>query len=113
MSRRENEPAYASLNSGMRVVVDAAGAHAITSSPCQFAGIRSTEREHKGQSSLWAYGISSINHPARAVGDIAELSLALELLRAHTPWCNQQIMIDRDSISAIAVIRRNLSSFTA
>lgn len=49
----------------------------------------------KGQSGLWAYGVSGDNPILLVrVGDIAELSLVLELLRAHTYWRNQQILID-------------------
>jgi cyclic beta-1,2-glucan synthetase len=49
----------------------------------------------KGQSSLWAYGISGdIQILLVRVGDISELSLVLELLRAHTYWRSQQVMVD-------------------
>ncbi len=49
----------------------------------------------KGQSGLWAYGISG-DLPILLVriSDVLELPLALEVLRAHTYWRNQQISID-------------------
>ena len=49
----------------------------------------------RGQSSLWTSGISG-DYPILLVrvGDVGELSLVLELLRAHTYWRNQQVMID-------------------
>ncbi|MBC8172028.1 MAG: hypothetical protein H7X77_10160, partial [Anaerolineae bacterium] len=49
----------------------------------------------KGQSSLWAYGISG-DFPVLLVrvSDVAELPLVLEALTAHTYWRNQQMTID-------------------
>ncbi|MBN1920969.1 MAG: hypothetical protein JW892_06975 [Anaerolineae bacterium] len=49
----------------------------------------------KGQSGLWAYGISG-DYPILLVGmsDATEFPLVQELLQAHTYWRNQQIMID-------------------
>ncbi|MEO8392103.1 MAG: hypothetical protein ABI700_03840, partial [Chloroflexota bacterium] len=49
----------------------------------------------KGQSGLWAYGISG-DLPILLVriSDVAELPLVLELLRAHTYWRDQQVSID-------------------
>jgi cyclic beta-1,2-glucan synthetase len=49
----------------------------------------------KGQSGLWAYGISG-DYPIFLVRirDATEFPLVQELLKAHTYWRNQQIMID-------------------
>lgn len=49
----------------------------------------------KGQSGLWAYGISG-DVPVLLVriGDVTELSLVLQVLRAHTYWREHQISID-------------------
>lgn len=48
-----------------------------------------------GQPGLWAHGISGdLPILLVRVSDVAELSLVLELLRAHTYWRNQQVCID-------------------
>ncbi len=49
----------------------------------------------KGQASLWDYGISG-DAPLLLVrvSDVTELSLVVELLRAHTYWREQQMRID-------------------
>ncbi|HEX2908721.1 MAG TPA: glucoamylase family protein [Phototrophicaceae bacterium] len=49
----------------------------------------------KGQSGLWAYGISG-DMPILLVriGSVDNLPLVLELLRAHTYWYNQQVRVD-------------------
>jgi cyclic beta-1,2-glucan synthetase len=49
----------------------------------------------KGQSGLWAYGVSG-DYPILLVrvGDVTETPLVRELLRAHTYWRSQQLMID-------------------
>lgn len=49
----------------------------------------------KGQSSLWEYGISGdVPILLVRVGDVTELSLILEALRAHAYWREQQISIE-------------------
>ncbi len=49
----------------------------------------------QGQPGLWAYGISGdLPILLVRVGDVAELPLVLELLRAHTYWRDQQVSID-------------------
>ena len=49
----------------------------------------------KGQSGLWAYGISG-DSPILLVriSDVTELPLVLEALRAHTYWRDQQVSIE-------------------
>ena len=49
----------------------------------------------QGQPGLWAYGISGdLPILLVRVGDVAELPLVLELLRAHTYWRDQQVSVD-------------------
>jgi cyclic beta-1,2-glucan synthetase len=49
----------------------------------------------KGQTGLWAYGISG-DYPILlvSIGDQEEMDLVLELLQAHAYWRSQQIKID-------------------
>ena len=96
-ARRQNELTLRQLNLGTPQLarVQQLLARLLYPSPGLRASPDVLSANTKGQTGLWAYGISG-DYPILLVriSDATQLPLAQELIEAHTYWRNQQIMIE-------------------